>query len=51
VPGWWLEPLKKLKLATFNARAETVDKKPMVRSAFKRKRRLMDSLAAMSSLT
>jgi transposase len=25
VPSWWLKPLKELKLATFNARAETVD--------------------------
>src|ERR1700676_4697267 len=24
VPGWWPKPLKELKLATFNARAETV---------------------------
>jgi len=41
VPGWWPKPLKELKLATFNARAETVDKKPMFRSAFKRKRCLI----------
>jgi putative SOS response-associated peptidase YedK len=27
-----------MRLATFNARAETVDKKPMFRSAFKRNR-------------
>ena len=24
VPSWWSKPLKELKLATFNARAETV---------------------------
>jgi putative SOS response-associated peptidase YedK len=41
VPGWWPKPLKELKLATFNARAETVDQKPMFRSAFKRKRCLI----------
>jgi putative SOS response-associated peptidase YedK len=41
VPGWWKKPLKELKLATFNARAETVDEKPMFRSAFKRKRCLI----------
>jgi putative SOS response-associated peptidase YedK len=41
VPGWWKKPLKKLKLATFNARAETVEEKPMFRSAFKRKRCLI----------
>jgi putative SOS response-associated peptidase YedK len=41
VPGWWKKPLKELKLATFNARAETVEEKPMFRSAFKRKRCLI----------
>jgi putative SOS response-associated peptidase YedK len=34
VPSWWSKPLKELKLATFNARAETVAKKPFFRSAF-----------------
>jgi putative SOS response-associated peptidase YedK len=38
VPGWWGKPLKELKLATFNARAETVETKPFFRSAFKRNR-------------
>ena len=41
IPGWWPKPLKELKLATFNARAETVDEKPMFRTAFKRKRCLI----------
>jgi putative SOS response-associated peptidase YedK len=41
VPSWWSKPLKELKLATFNARAETVAKKPMLRSAFKRTRCLI----------
>src|SRR3984893_17030909 len=41
IPGWWSKPLKELKLATFNARAETVAEKPMFRSAFKRKRCLI----------
>lgn len=36
-PFWWKQPLKKLP-ATFNARAETVDTKPMFREAFKRRR-------------
>jgi SOS response associated peptidase (SRAP) len=35
VPGWWKKPLKELRLATFNARAETVAEKPFYRSAFK----------------
>jgi putative SOS response-associated peptidase YedK len=41
VPNWWSKPLKELRLATFNARAETVAEKPMFRSAFKRKRCLI----------
>jgi putative SOS response-associated peptidase YedK len=38
VSSWWSEPLKELKLATFNARAETVATKPMFRSTLKRNR-------------
>jgi putative SOS response-associated peptidase YedK len=38
IPSWWSKPLKEMKLATFNARAETVATKPMFRSAFKRNR-------------
>lgn len=41
VPSWWNKPLKEMKLATFNARAETVAEKPMFRSAFKRHRCLI----------
>src|ERR1700689_5066275 len=41
VPGWWNKPLKELKLATFNARAETAAEKPFFRGAFKRKRCLI----------
>ena len=37
VPHWWDKPLKDLKLATFNARVETVATKPMFREAFKRR--------------
>jgi SOS response associated peptidase (SRAP) len=36
VPSRWSKPLKELKLATFNARAETVAEKPFFRKAFKR---------------
>ena len=32
IPSWWSKPLKEMKLATFNARAETVATKPMFRS-------------------
>ncbi len=38
VPSWWSKPLKELRLATFNARAETVHEKPFFRRAFKSKR-------------
>ena len=41
VPSWWSKPLKELKLATFNARAETVTEKPFFREAFKRTRCLI----------
>ena len=40
-PAWWSKPFKEMKLATFNARAETVATKPFFRSAFKSKRCLM----------
>jgi putative SOS response-associated peptidase YedK len=38
VPWWWSKALKELRMATFNARAETVETKPVFRDAFKRKR-------------
>ena len=41
VPYWWSKPLKELRLATFNARAETVDTKPFFRDAFRRRRCLI----------
>ena len=41
VPSWWNKSLKELRLATFNARAETVAEKPFFRSAFKRTRCLI----------
>jgi putative SOS response-associated peptidase YedK len=41
IPGWWSKSIKELKLATFNARAETVAEKPFFRGAFKRKRCLI----------
>jgi putative SOS response-associated peptidase YedK len=41
VPGWWSKPLMELKMATFNARVETVAEKPVFREAFQRRRCLM----------
>ena len=41
VPRWWSKPLKELRAATFNARAETVETKPFFREAFKRTRCLI----------
>ena len=41
IPGWWNKPLKEMKLATFNARAETVAEKPIFRDSFKRRRCLI----------
>jgi len=41
VPFWWSKPLKELRLATFNARVETVTTKPFFREPFKNKRCLM----------
>jgi putative SOS response-associated peptidase YedK len=29
VPWWWSKPLKELRMATFNARAEMVETKPV----------------------
>jgi len=41
IPRWWSKPLKEAKIATFNARVETVDTKPFFRDAFKRTRCLI----------
>jgi putative SOS response-associated peptidase YedK len=38
VPFWWSKSLKELRLATFNARVETVTTKPFFRESFKNKR-------------
>jgi putative SOS response-associated peptidase YedK len=41
VPSWWSKPLKEFRLATFNARVETVATKPFFREPFKRSRCLI----------
>jgi putative SOS response-associated peptidase YedK len=38
---WWNKPLKELRLATFNARIETVTTKPFFREPFKHRRCLI----------
>lgn len=41
VPRWWNKPLREMKLATFNARAETVETTPFFGDAYKRTRCLI----------
>ena len=41
VPRWWSKSLRDVRMATFNARAETVETKPFFRDAFKRNRCLI----------
>jgi putative SOS response-associated peptidase YedK len=41
IPNWWAKPMKEMKLATFNARAESVASKPMFKESFARRRCLM----------
>jgi putative SOS response-associated peptidase YedK len=41
IPNWWSKPLKEMKVATFNARGETVAEKPIFRESFERKRCLI----------
>jgi hypothetical protein len=48
VPFWWSKPLKELRLATFNARVETVTTKPFFREPFKSRRCLMPVRAITS---
>jgi putative SOS response-associated peptidase YedK len=37
IPHWWSKPLKDMRLATFNARAESIATKPMFRDSFERR--------------
>jgi putative SOS response-associated peptidase YedK len=41
IPGWWKKPLKEMRVATFNARSDTIATKPMFRDSFERRRCLM----------
>jgi putative SOS response-associated peptidase YedK len=37
IPYWWSKPLKDMRLATFNARAESIATKPMFGDSFERR--------------
>jgi putative SOS response-associated peptidase YedK len=41
IPGWWKKPLKEMRLATFNARSNSIADKPMFRDSFKKRRCLI----------
>jgi putative SOS response-associated peptidase YedK len=41
IPAWWKKPLKEMRVATFNARSDTIATKPMFRDSFQRRRCLM----------
>ena len=41
IPGWWKKSLKEMRVATFNARSDTIAEKPMFRDSFERRRCLM----------
>lgn len=41
IPSWWSKPLKEMKAAPFNARAESVAEKPMFQESFERRRCLI----------
>jgi putative SOS response-associated peptidase YedK len=41
IPSWWKKPFQEMRLATFNARAETIAEKSMFRVSFERRRCLM----------
>ena len=51
IPAWWNKPLKEMKLATFNARADTIATRPMFRLAFKRSRFVRVTVPALVKLT
>ena len=47
IPGWWKKAAKEMP-ATFNARAESVAKKPMFRNAFRERRGIIPASGFMN---
>jgi putative SOS response-associated peptidase YedK len=41
IPGWWKKPLREMRMATFNARSESIAEKPMFRDSFQKRRCLI----------
>jgi putative SOS response-associated peptidase YedK len=41
IPGWWNKPLREMKLATFNARSDSVADKPIFAESFAKRRCLI----------
>ena len=41
IPSWWKKPLKEMRVATFNARSDTIATKQMFRESFQKQRCLM----------
>ena len=41
IPGWWTQPLAKMRAATFNARSESIAEKPAFRDSFQKRRCLI----------
>ena len=51
IPRWWSKTIKDAKMATFNARAETIETKPFFRDAFKARAALSQCLGITSGKT
>jgi putative SOS response-associated peptidase YedK len=49
--SWWKKPLKEMRLATFNARSESVAEKPMFAESFARRRCLIPASGYYEWLT
>jgi len=51
IPSWWKKPLNEMRLATFNARSESVAEKPMFAESFARRRCLIPASGYYEWLT